>query len=277
MLRRLSLLSLVVVYALLFSQHERFSHWAQPQLSFPLPASVEKAVLGYIRQLGGEFHFIKSSLYVGALSARRQDLSGADNLAANLDSAAELNPPFVDTYFYCESFLAPQGQVHVRQANAILKKGIAARPQSWLLPFFLGFNHINYLGEPREAADALKAASERPTAPSWLGHLASVLAAKGGDINTGLMWLRAMHANEKNEAVRRGYADDIADYEKALEVQKAVRAFSSRYGREPRALNALVPEFLSGLPVFKGNLILKWEPPVLRLERPRKTSSRGLR
>lgn len=269
MLRRMVLLVLLLVYGLFFLQQERFSHSTPIRLALPMPVSAEKAVLGYLRQLGGEMYFIKTAVYIGGLSARGLGPTGIDLLYANLDSASELNPPFIDTYFYCESFVASQGQEHARQANAILQKGMAALPEDWVLPFFLGFNQFYYLNAPDEAAVSLQAAYKKSKAPAWIGHLATIMAAKGGNIYTGLMWLRAMYEGEEDEAVRRSYESDITDYEKALVVQKALYAFKSRYGREPEILDDLVPEFLSSLPNFKGNFVLNWEPPVLRMERPR--------
>lgn len=268
MRRRLVFLTLLLAYGCLFWQQERISQSAASQLPFPMPAVVEKAFLGYLRHLGGELHFIQSAVYVGGFATKEKHVFSPDRVAAHLESAAELNPTFVDTYFYCQSIVATEGDEHTRRANSILKKGITALPNNWMLPFFMGFNHFHYLNDPGEAADLMLTASKAPGAPPWLGHLASVLAAKGGDIRTGLIWLSAMHDSEKDENVRRSYEDDIADFKMALRVQKAVSAFGTKYGRVPFNLDELVPEFLIGLPEFKGNFILSWEPPVLRMVRP---------
>jgi len=274
MLRKLVFLSLLLAYSWIFFMQEYFAQLSKPQLAFPLPAMAEKSLLGYLRQLGGEMHFIQSAVYAGSLAFGECHMFGADRVAANLDSAAELNPPFIDTYFYCESFIATQGPEYARQANSILRKGVAALPEKWELPFFLGFNHFYYLHEYSEAANALKMASKAPGAPSWLGHLASVLAAKSGNIYAGLIWLKAMHAGEKDEAVKRSYENDIADFETALEVQKSIFSFRKTYGHAPFTLDELIPEFLRGIPVFKGNYRLKWDPPVLSMERTGRSISK---
>ena len=255
-------------YCFLFFHQERISTSARPQLAFPIPIAIEKAISGYLRQLSGVFHFIKVGVFIGALSAQGEGPSNIDAVAANLDSAADLNPPFVDTYYYSQSFVASTGPAHVQRANEILNKGMLALPENWMVPFFMGFNQFYYLDAPGEAAETLRAASLRPKAPSWLGHLASVLAAKGGNISTGLNWLIAMRETEKDDLVRRGYEEDIADYKMALEVQQAIAAYREKYSRDPNLLDELIPEFLDGLPEFKGNFVLNWEPPVLRMERP---------
>jgi len=261
-------MALLLSYAGLFLQQERQAQSIPPHLPFPMPVVAEKALLGYLRQLGGEMHFIQTAIYIGSYVAHEQNVFDVNSVASNLDAAAELNPPFLDTYYYSQSMVASQGDESARRTNEILKKGIAALPEDWVIPFFMGFNHFHHLNEPVEAASAIQLSSKLPGAPSWLGHLASVLSAKGGDIYTGLVWLRAMREGENDELVRKGYDEDIADFEMALRVQKAVAAFNNRYGRAPAALDELAPEFLSSLPDFKGNFILKWEPPVLRMVRP---------
>lgn len=260
-------LGLLLAYGVLFYQQERMIHLKNPQLSFPLPTVVQKAVLGYLRQLSAEMHFVKTSVFLGNRNTDATEETNAKSLERNFHVMAELHPLFADTYFLGQSALAYQGEEHTRGINKVLEKGIAAMPEEWILPFFKGFNHFFYLKENRQAADELLAASKLPGAASWLGRLASKLAAEEGDIINGLIWLKAILQTEKDEQMRDRYEKDIAIFEKAYAVQSAIHQFRKKYGNTPEALEELIPEFQSALPDLGNLYYLEWEPPVLRLKR----------
>ena len=255
-------------YGFLFYQQEHISRQIEPHLSSPLPSVVQKAVLGVLRQLSAEMHFIRTCVFLGNPRSDPTGETNADNLALNFQVMADLHPLFIDTYFLCQSTLAYQGGRHTRAANKVLEKGMAAMPDQWILPFFKGFNHYFYLKENRQAAEDLMLASKIPGSVSWLGHLASKLAAEEGDIENGLIWLNAILRTEEDEQMRERYKKEIAIFEKAYAVQKAIFQFHQMHAVVPPNLTDLIPDFLPGLPDFGGsNYYLEWNPPVLRLKR----------
>lgn len=259
---------LLLAYGGLF-QHQELLFREEPiELAFPLAASVQKAALGYLRQLGGEMLFIKANVFLGGVKPGRDPYDYAESLTKHLDGAAALHPPFVDTYFVCNGSLPYIGPEYVLEANRILEKGMVAMPDNVLWPFFVGFNFFYHLNEPIEAARYLKIASEKPTAPSWLGHLASTLAAKGGDIKGGVIWLKGMLAAEEDEKTREHYQQSLAIFEQAASVQQAIENYTARHGQPPSDLPALVPEFMAKIPQFPADYELAYSPPTLRLLRP---------
>jgi hypothetical protein len=269
-LRVLAFALLIFIYGISFFQQERLSHQTDSQLSFPLPAKVQEIGLGYLHQLGAEMLYIKTTVFLGGLEPGYDRLLNASSLAENFTVISKLHPQFVDTYYVCESSLPSIDEKRARAANDILRRGIAALPDNWVLSFFLGFNYFYYLNEPEEAARPLKMASELPDAPVWLAHLASVLAAEGGDIFAGLMWLNGMLANEEDESLRRRYREDLSAFEKAAVVLQATHAYREKYHQSPPALDDLVPEFLTNLPQIPDDgFVLSWDPPILRLVRPK--------
>lgn len=272
MLRKVIFFVLLISYTGVFFYQEKISIEAVPQLAFPMPAMVAKSVLGFLRQLGGEMYYIKASVFLGALDPSKPMDAHADSLASNFEVMSELNPYFVDTYFLCESGLAHIGPQQAREANTVLARGMEALPDNWFLPFFKGFNHFNYLKENRQAAEDLLKASKLPNGPPWLAHLASMLAAEGGDIAAGLVWMRAMLQTEEDETMKDRYRNDIAAFEKALAVQKAIQVFHSINGVYPNELGELVPRYISNLPDFTEKFSLSWNSPTLKLIRPEKTT-----
>ena len=265
--RRFILLIVLIGYGFLFFQVERTAQQIEPRLSLPMPVMVQKLVLGFLRQLGGEISFIKTSVFLGGLDPAAPKDAHADSLVRNFNVMAGLHPDFIDIYFLCEASLPDIDQEKAREANDVLAIGMQAHPEKWYLPYFIGFNHFYYLQENREAADNLLHAASLPGGAPWLAHLASILAAEGGDIIAGLTWLKAMLQTETDPSAKARYRNDIAAFEQAYTVQMAVNAFKRKYGKEPPTLETLIPEFLSDLPDFKGKFLLHWNPPILRMER----------
>lgn len=262
-----SLVLLALYGGMFFLQEARFAE-KRHDLTHPLPPALQEIALGYLRQLGGEMQFITASVFYGGIKAGRDPLEYAEPLARHLQGAAHLHPRFIDTYFLCQATLPYINSEYARFANEqVLSLGLAARPESMVPPFFIGFNHFYHLQEPGEAAGYLRQASEKPGAPAWLGHLASVLAAQGGNIEGGLIWLQAMLANEEDEKMREYYMFSISQFEKARAVQQAIFRYRQEQDRDPEELTDLVPDTMSALPEFAPPFTLTWTPPVLRLHR----------
>lgn len=268
MLRKTLFIGLVILYGFLFFLQEKLVQQVPPALALPLPSAVQKTVLGYLRQLGGEMHFIKTAVFIGGHFTNKPDDTYTNGLSRNFKVMVDLHPEFIDSFYLCQSTFAFIGPEPAREANIILQKGLDADPTNWIFPFFQSFNYNHFLGEPRKAADALLIASKIDGAPAWLEHLASIRAAQGGDILSGLIWLKAMHKAELNEGTKARYGREIKDFEMALNVQKAIGAYQLKYGYHPAALEDLVPDFIPSLPVFHERFVLRWEPPILRLKRP---------
>ncbi len=268
-LRKSFFICLLVVYGLICFQQEQFTQKNQYYLPFPTPAIVQKSVLGFLRQIGGEMLFIKTSVFLGGKEVTKLTDMQTNSLSENFKVMSELNPPFVDTYFLCQATLPYLGTEKVEEANVILNNGINALPEKWVLPFYAGFNHFYFLNENIKAGEHLLNASRLPGAASWLGHLASVLAAEGGDIFVGLTWLRAMRESEDDNSLKERIDEDIAKFEQALKIEKAVLSFQDKYKTEPSDLELLVPEFLPEIPDFGKDFVLVWQPPFLSLKRPK--------
>ncbi|PIY24347.1 MAG: hypothetical protein COZ12_01120, partial [Deltaproteobacteria bacterium CG_4_10_14_3_um_filter_60_8] len=96
---------LLLAYGGLFQHQERLFREEPLELAFPLAASIQKVALGYLRQLGGEMLFIKANVFLGGVKPGRDPYDYAESLSKHLDGAADLHPPFVDTYYLCNAML----------------------------------------------------------------------------------------------------------------------------------------------------------------------------
>jgi len=258
---------LLFCYGFLFVAQDKQTGSKQANISPTLPAGVLN-VLGhsYMNQLIAETLFIKAAVYYGGLN-QQMDESNLEVMGQHFLGISELHPQLLDTYYLSEAVLAHRGDSYVRIANRILENGRTALPGKVALPFFEGFNYFHYLNDSIKAAEILRIGSLISGSPQWIGHLASILMAGGGNIRIGLIWLKGMLAASRDEGEKVRYRKDILVFEKALLVQSAIRRYHGKYGHSPGNLEALQPEFIAELPQFKGDYVLSYQAPRLSLYR----------
>ena len=269
---RILFILVIIIYVALFQTHERQSDKIDPYLSMALPPSVQVVILGYLKELGAEMLFIKTAAFWGRNDLPKNHEEYADSLVQNFHVMTDIYPEFIDPYYFCESSLSYINADAASSANEILLKGVQSYPENIFFPFFRAFNYFYYMDQPKEAAVIFSDLAIRPDAPSWFGHLAGILSARGGDLYGGLMTLRAMSSAEEDDAVKERYQNDIKVFETAIRVHEAIEAFFIQNGRYPQKLSDLIPKFLTELPDFEDGFSLKWEAPDLRLLRPLKPS-----
>ena len=270
-IRSLLFAGFVMLYGALFVFQEQRSQTSEASLAFALPASFQTIAAGYLKQLTAEILFIRTSVFLGGLKPGTPPESYVDALGNNFEVMTNLYPRFIDPYYFCQAFLPPISPEAAARASNIFATGIAAYPNDFILHFFYGTNFFLAMNEPLKGAKAFAKAATLPGAPSIFGHLAALLSAQGGNIQAGLISLKTMLAAEQDEVVRARYQEEIVIFEQVMRVQKALNAHAAKYGVSlpPRSLQELVPEFLPQLPEIKNSFVLVYEPPTLRLQRPK--------
>ncbi len=267
-MKRIVAAILLVLYLGVWGLQKNKAQMADYYLSHPLPAAVLKVASGYAQQLTAFSLFVKVAIFAGGPLRGVDKMSYADSMASNFDVMTELHPEFIDSYNYCESFLAPISPEHAGEANKILDRGIAAHPDLLYLQFFKAFNLFYYMNQPAEAADLFYAMARRPDAPSWFGHLAGYLMAKGGNLIAGRAMLVAMYQKEQDKFTKDRYRRAIMNFNKALRVQAALDLYKKELGKDADSLQDLVPRYLESLPTLTDDFTYLWMPPVLSLVRP---------
>lgn len=259
---------IIVLYGLLFLVQEQKFQEQNVSLEITLPANFYKIATGYIKQLAAEMLFIRTSVFLGGVRAGTPPESYGDALGKNFEVMTKIYPRFIDPYYFCQSFLTPISQEAARKASNIFETGIAAIPDDYIIRFFHASNFFLSMNEPLKGAEAFAEAAKLPEAPPMFAHLAALLSAQGGDVAAGLISLKTMLAAEKDEVVRTRYEEEIVIFEQALDVQKAINAYTGRYGTAPDRLDQLVPEFISNIPEIRDSFVLVYSPPNVHLQRP---------
>ena len=266
-LRGLTFSTLIVVYVLIFSSLNQSFPNSNINLNRALPIKFQQVTSGYLKQLVSEIIFIKNSLFLGGVKPGTPKTTYSGTLANNFEVITSLYPEFIDPYYFCQSFLTPISRESAQRANAILNKGVKTFPDDFILRFFYAFNFYRYLNDPLKSAQAFQEASALLDAPPMFAHLAAIFSAEGGNIKAGLIMLKTMAAIEDNESTLVQYQQEIDIFEKALLVENAILSYTKKRFSAPEKLEDLVPDFIDQLPEIENNFILKYDPPVLRLER----------
>ncbi|MDQ6961186.1 MAG: hypothetical protein Q9M28_01460 [Mariprofundaceae bacterium] len=240
------------------------------KLENTMPIGLHQVVSSYARQLFADAIYIKVVVFLGSKPLPKVD-DYKNNLYQHFLVIQALHPQLIDMYYLSESSLSWVSKADTLRVNELMSVGMAKKTEEWLLYFFKGFNEFYYLQEPAEAARTLYASSAIESTPLWLGSLATVLAAKGGELRAGLSWLKVMWGSETDVDQKKRYARDIVTFEKALLIQVALEHFKGIHQVWPESLSELVPDFLVELPVIKGDQYdLSYANEQLRLLRPKR-------
>ena len=269
-IKRVMFFSFIIsIYLFLFQSQENQVSQTRERLTKPLPYSVQKIIFGYLSQFQAGLLYGKTNVFLGNVTSAKVFEQNYIALADTFTVISKLHPKLKDTYFFTQGYLPSINRASARSANLILAIGAEYYKNDWTFDFFRAFNHFFYLGEPVEAAKTLMTVTrEHENVPGWLKHFASVLAVRGGNIQTGLFWLETMLQTEQDEKVKDRYLKSIDMYKRALQVSQAIEIYQKSKGYLPGELDDLVPDFISGLPDFKTHFVLKWDPPVLKMVRP---------
>ncbi len=178
-----------------------------------------------------------------------------------LDAVTTLDPRFVQAYLAGSMTLTVMA-AHVEQSNRILEKGIAADLEEWRIPFILGFNYFNFLGEYRRAAEYIEMATEMPGRPSWLPLLASRLHVQAKAPQLALEFLARVYESTTDARLREKLEIRIKEVtieRDLMALEQVVQQYYARFGQFPGTLEQLVAtELVKRIPLdpFGGAYIL---------------------
>ena len=266
--RSILFIGVIVLYGWFFAQQVQRAEKRNVSLDIALPANFYTIAGGYMKQLAAEMLFIKTSVFLGSVVHDTPPTSYAAVLGNNFEVITRVYPRFIDPYYYVQAFIPHISPESAAKATTIFETGIAALPDELILRLFYGTNFFLSMNEPLKGAAAFTEAAKLPKAPPLFAHLAAQLSAQGGDIAAGLISLKTMLAVEKDDKVRVRYEEEIVIFEQALEVQKSLNAYTTKYGVAPQTLQQLIPEFIVNIPAAKDSFVLVYNPPNLHLQRP---------
>lgn len=128
------------------------------------------------------------------------------------------------------------------EAGALLQKGIDHLPNEPRLPIYLTFLQMELLRDHRAAAKTLQKAATIPSAPAYLGPLATRLMAGSGDFDTAVLFAQTLSQTD-DPATREFFETRILEIrqEQLLRgLDDVVARFTEETGHPPADLEELV-------------------------------------
>jgi hypothetical protein len=233
------LLGTVVLLQLELEQHSggRVAKLEQLRL-LPRGEVLRPALLGY-HHVGADFLWLRVVQVLGDRVVRDQDYEW---LYHALDVITTLDPKYVYAYDAGGIVLAELAD-RVDLSNRLLEKGLAPNPNSWQIPFRLGFNHFFHLNNYRQAADYLALAAKVPGEfpigpPLYTARLAARLYAQGNDPDVALEFLAGMLEQTTDEKIRERLMRRIKRVSLERDLQMLERAVQQ--DTRPPSLSKLV-------------------------------------
>ncbi|HUJ28298.1 MAG TPA: hypothetical protein VLW85_19885 [Myxococcales bacterium] len=216
-----------------------------------IPGVIARPLAFGFNSLLSDFTFIES---IQALAMRKADLpddqsAGLDRrLYRLLDYSIEVDPRFVGAYRFAGAALPHETAdgkkiLGVFAAVEILERGVRQRPDTWHIPFLLGFLQAYYLEDYASAGKNLALAAHDAGAPRYLGLLATRMAAQGGDLETALQLAQTMMAQANEEDTRKQWMARVEDLlmERDLRrIEEAAARYREQRGGPPQSVAALV-------------------------------------
>lgn len=232
----------------------------QEMLLLSSPTVVKKLSLGYDSLLA-DVYWTRVVQYYG----ERLVKGGADYdlLWPLLDITTTLDPKLVVAYRFGAIFLSlphvPPGSNLVGGAGRtdlaveLVKRGIAANPENWVLDSDLGFLYYWQLKDYKNASAAYLDGSTKPKAPQWLKMMAARVAAKGGSFeNSSLIWSE-VYASTKNPQIQKlawTMLRALRAQDDEMHLDELATAYRKRIGRYPTSTAELLNAgYLTKIPV----------------------------
>jgi hypothetical protein len=184
----------------------------RPPLYYPSGRFLREATPG-LHELAADYLWFQAVQYYGAYRMGQHDLRYFRGL---VDGVLALDPGFVDAYRFAALVLAMD--MHDPSAGRdLLTRGILANPESWILPFEVGFVHYVMERDYARAATWFDAAAATPGADDIVRRFAAWSHDRAGEPEVALALWRAMYANAPNPDVREVAKGMIEHYEAMLE------------------------------------------------------------
>lgn len=188
----------------------------------PDPDWVRLASFGF-DSLAADYYWIQAIQIVGSpegAEGRSREIGDLLEIVTELD-------PWVDhPYRFAAVWMLDDKQA-VRQANALLRRGIEAHPEEWRNRFYLGFNLFFYLDEREEAADVLEPALGLEGRPGYLELLVARLRSDSGGLDTAAAFIHELVKQAPNETAANAYQEAL--YE--IEVERRARVLDMARSR----------------------------------------------
>lgn len=242
------------------------------------PEVADRLALEY-DAVAADAYWIRSVVHYGGDRLNAPNTGRYELLYPLLDLTTSLDPLFQIAYRFGAIFLAeppPGGPGRIDQAEALLKKGMAASPEKWQYPHDLGFLYYWQERDYETAARWFQHAAAIPGAPEWMGPVAAGMLARGGNRQSSREMLMRILADADQDWLRQTATRWLRQLD-ALDQMDRLDAMLDEYykraGHRPQSWGELIRAgWVPGVPVdptgYPYELNTTWSTTRLSAESP---------
>jgi hypothetical protein len=184
------------------------------KLYFPSGNFLREAAVGFQSVLA-DYLWFRTIQYYGSYRQGEHDLRYFQGL---VNGVVQLDPRFIEAYYF-GSLVASMDQQAVAYAVDLLKRGILANPDRWMLPFHVGF--LYYVLEPdyERAALWFQLAAQTSDANDFVRRFAAFARKKAGNLEGSIVLWRHLYESTSNPAMKELADRMIGHCEELLQQQ----------------------------------------------------------
>ena len=181
-----------LVLSTVWVQKYRYRPYLHEKLFLPSGKFVQEFSLGY-REIVADAVWLSAVQYYGDFRKGNHDLKYFRGL---IDITTTLDPHFIFAYLF-GALVMSEDTGAFDEGMDILKQGIARNPNSWQLPFEIGFLNLVNRRDARMAARYFELASRMPGAPEYTERFAAFVYSRAGDTASSIrLWEEYMEHAE---------------------------------------------------------------------------------
>ena len=194
---------------------------------------------------------VKSLIYYGTMVDEQQKNNNIpvdfDGLFQVLFAASRLDPYNMDIYYFSQSILGWKVEF-VKQVVELLDYGMKFRTWDWMLPFWAGFDSVNFLQNYRAAADYYAKAGDVSTADIF-SRLSARYLYEANQTTHAIAYLETMVRGARNPSIRKTFELRLLAFKQVKKIEESIMQFQINEGREPIDLGELVQlNYLQSVP-----------------------------
>ncbi|MBN2468697.1 MAG: hypothetical protein JXD19_11170 [Deltaproteobacteria bacterium] len=194
------------------------------------------------RGFAADMFFIQVNLHSGSLMWKPFTFQfDSDWAYGMMDLVTELDPKYYMAYLF-----SAMGLIHnfsdVDRAQPIIERGMKIFPESWELPFWMGYGYHVYLEQYESASGYFWQAARKPDSPKTF--LALILSSfrKGGAYEKAIWALSGLLESTEDENLKMVYTKKLVQLQNLSHLQQSALRFRDLHGQFPSDLNVLVSE-----------------------------------
>ena len=200
-------------------------------------AAFLKAISGEFNSIVSEMFFAYGSVLLGNFDQTTPE-ENWDYLYEVLKLSRDMDPYFKDPYRLVQG-VYPWMPKMPDKAISFLKKGLDFRTWDSILAHHIGFDYYFFSGNYKESAKYLFMSAEISHNP-FMGSLASKIACKGGDAETGIAFLTNICKKTWNERTRNTIKMRLDALKGVKLLKKAINEYKKIYGCMPANFEELI-------------------------------------